>query len=163
MYRQAIVFIFLFVLMTGQGFAGGMTGLMPETVGPLRRVQLLTGDDAQSEVDKLHGKPLPAEASVVARYSRPEDVGSARPAEVWLSKVASEKEARRQTGLMVHLMYENPRSPFKNPKRIEHQGVPVYRFTGMGQAHLIWFKGDLVYWVSANPADEAIMLGAFCK
>ncbi len=143
--------------------AGDLGSLMPEQAGNMKRIQLITGADAQVEVDKLHGKALPAEASVIARYASPEAVASERPAEVWVSQVESEKEARRQTGLMVHKMYENSRSPFKNPSRLDHDGIAVYRFEGMGQVHLIWFKGDLVYWVSVAPDGEKVMLEAFCK
>ncbi len=143
--------------------AGSLADLMPEQVGEMKRVQLLTGTEAQDEVDKLHGKALPAEASVVARYSTPADIASGRPAEVWVSRVSSEREARRQTGDMVHKMYENPRSPFKNPKRTDHAGNAIYRFEGMGQAHLVWFKGDLVYWISVAPDGEKVMLDAFSR
>lgn len=163
MRREFMVFILMVLFLPALSFAGDLPSLMPEKVGDLHRIQLLAGDAAQAEVDKLHGKTLSAEASVVARYSRPSDVGKVRPAEVWVSQVSSEKEARRQTGQMVHMMYENPKSPFKNPRRIEHQGQSVYRFIGMGQVHFIWFKGDLIYWVSANSADEIIMLDEFCE
>lgn len=156
-------FTLVFILLPVIASAGALADLMPEQVGEMKRVQLVTGVAAQEEVDKLHGKPLPAEASVVARYARPEDVASGRPAEVWVSRVSSEKEARRQTGVMVHKMYENPRSPFKNPKRVDHAGNAVYRFEGMGQAHYTWFDGDLVYWISVVPSDEQVMLDTFSK
>lgn len=158
-----IAFVFIALLLPVYTFVEDLSGLMPEKIGELHRIQLITGDAAQAEVDKLHGKTLAAEASVVARYSRPSDVGKARPAEVWLSQVSSEKEARRQTGKMVHMMYENPKSPFRNPKRIEYAGQAVYRFTGMGQTHFIWSKGDLVYWISANQVDKTVLLDVFCK
>lgn len=161
MKRPVYVLLLVCLAWSVSAHASGLGGLMPDQVGELKRIELMTGAEAQAEVDTLHGKPLPAEESVVARYSRPDDVGVAKPAEVWVSKVASEKEARRQTGLMVHKMYENPRSPFKNPSRIDHAGLAVYRFEGMGQAHLIWFKDDLVFWVSVGPDDEAVMLEAF--
>ena len=161
MKRFSFLSLVLILLLSVPSWASDMSELMPESVGNMQRVQLITGDAAQEEVDKLHGKPLPAEASVVAQYMAPGAEG--RPAEVWVSRVESEKEARRQTGQMVHLMYENPRSPFKNPRRIEHAGMPVYRFDGMGQAHLIWFKQDLVYWISVSPEGESTMLNAFCK
>lgn len=163
MRRLILAFILVVLLMPADSFAVDLGGFMPEKVGELKRIQIIEGDAAQGEVDKLHGKALPAEGSVVARYSRPENVGKGKPAEVWLSQVSSETEARRQTGQMVHMMYENPQSPFKNPKRIEYNGQAIYRFTGMGQAHYIWFKGDLVYWISANPADETTLLDVFCK
>lgn len=159
-YRLSVSII-LVISFASVVFAGNLAGLMPEQVGELRRVEMLTGDEAQAAVDKLHGKPLPAEASVVARYAGPEQGG--RPAEVWVSRVSSEKEARRQTGQMVHLMFENPRSPFKNPKRLTINEVPVYRFEGMGQAHLIWFSSDLVYWISVSPKYEMVMGQAFCR
>lgn len=149
------------LLLPVSGQASDLADLPPESVGPMHRVQLVTGDAAQAEVDKLHGKALPAEASVVARYAVPGEKG--RPAEVWISRVESENEARRQTGQMVHLMYENPRSPFKNPRRMDHRGNAVYRFEGMGQAHLIWYKHALVYWISVSPEREGVMLDEFSK
>lgn len=140
--------------------ASQLADLMVEQVGDMKRIQLITGEAAQAEVDKLHGKALVAEESIVARYS---ETGSERPAEVWVSRVSSEKEARRQTGVMVHKMYENPHSPFKNPKRIDYNDKAVYRFEGMGQEHLIWFSGDQVWWISVSAAGEDAMLKEFCR
>jgi hypothetical protein len=133
---------------------------LPGTVGDLVRLELVTGAQAQAEVDRLHGKALAAEASLVARYGVPGE--DARPAEVWISRVASEAEARRQTGLMVHKMFENPKSPFGHPRRVGHGDLAVYRFEGMGRIHCIWFSGPLVYWISAAPAREAALLDAVC-
>ncbi|WP_207263668.1 hypothetical protein [Desulfovibrio sp. Huiquan2017] len=139
--------------------ADDLTGLFPASVGPLERVRLVTGAEAHAEVDRLHGKSLPAEASAIARYA--EEGG--RPAEAWVSRVSSGMEARRQTGLMVHKMFENPQSPFGRPSRRDYRGMAVYRFTGMGQVHLIWCSDDLVWWVSANPALESAFLDALCR
>lgn len=161
MVKKCLLLLVFIAFSTGSGLAASLGDRMPERVGDMHRIQLVTGDAAQQEVDKLHGKALPAEESVVARYAVPGQ--KARPAEVWVSRVSSEKEARRQTGLMVHLMYENPRSPFKNPSRLNHGDTAVYRFEGMGQAHLIWYSGDLVYWISVKPGAEQTMLDAFCE
>ena len=157
--RRLVFTLIWLLLLAAPARSEDLAGLLPETIGELHRVQLVTGAEAQAEVDRLHGKALEAEASAIARYAR--DAG--RPAEVWVSRVASEAEARRQTGLMVHKMFENPKSPFKDPRRIEHNGLAVYRFTGMGQTHLIWSSGDLVWWVSASPADQGPMLDALCR
>jgi len=160
MKKTSLLLVFL-LLLPSVVSAADLAGLFPEKVGDMPRIQLIIGDEAQAEVDKLHGKALPAEESAVARYAAPGEQG--RPAEVWISRVASEQEARRQTGQMVHLMYENPKSPFRNPHRIDHDSIPVYRFEGMGQVHLIWYKGDLVYWVSVAPGSEDAMLKEFCR
>ena len=158
MRRLFLTALFL-LLLCSPAYAGELAALFPETVGALPRVELIAGPDAQAEVDKLHGKALVAEASAIARYAIPDS----RPAEVWVSRVSSEGEARRQTGLMVHKMYENPKSPFRNPGREDHNGLAVYRFDGMGQVHLIWFSGDLVWWVSCSPADKTSFLDAFAR
>ena len=158
--QRMLAFLLAALLLPAMGRAGGSLPIMPKAVADLVRIELITGPAAQDEVDRLHGKPLPAEESLVARYARP---GTAdRPAEVWVSRVASEAEARRQTGQMVHMMYENPRSPFKNPARLDHRGMAVYRFEGMGQAHLIWYREDAVYWISVPPTDQSAMLDVLC-
>ena len=159
MMRKLLVVFVMVLMLPVRAVGGDLLDLLPEMASDLVRVQLVTGREAQAEVDSLHGKALVAEASAIGRYARPGE----RPAEVWVSRVSDEREARRQTGLMVHKMYENPRSPFKKPGRVDHAGRAVYRFTGMGRVHLIWFGGDLVWWVSADPGDEAVFLDVFCR
>ncbi|MGE4422311.1 MAG: hypothetical protein AB7D39_08445 [Pseudodesulfovibrio sp.] len=160
MRRACLILCCLFVLAAAvPALADDLSGLLPEAVAGLKRVQLITGAEAQAEVNRLHGKALQAEASAIARYAE----GDKPPAEVWVSRVASEAEARRQTGLMVHKMFENPKSPFSNPKRLDHNGRAVYRFSGMGQTHLIWHSGDLVWWVSTAPDGVQSFLDALCR
>jgi len=163
MICRAVVVLLVVLWTPLAAFGSDLSEFLPAEAGDLERVQLVVGQQAQAEVDQLHGKALSAEASAIARYSRPEDAGKVRPAEVWLSRVSSEKEARRQVGVMVHKMYDNPKSPFKNPKRLDKNGASIYRFTGMGQIHLIWYEGDLAYWISAQPSDEQVMLDVFCR
>lgn len=163
MYVKSFFLFLLILVAPAQANSAPLEDLLPKTVGDLHRIQLISGAAAQIEVDRLHGKALPAKASVVARYARAAAVGSERPAEVWISQVESEGEARRQIGLMVHKMLDNPRSPFKNPGRSDHGGIGVYHFDGMGQTHLIWYKGDIVYWISVAPADKGQMLDVFCR
>ncbi|QGY39616.1 hypothetical protein GM415_05610 [Pseudodesulfovibrio cashew] len=159
--RAISTLLFGWLLLCHPAMAHNLASLLPKSAGDLSRVELVTGEAAQEAVDKLHGKHLPAQESAMARYARPGQ--SAHPAEVWVSRVESEQEARRQTGQMVHLMFENPKSPFKHPKRVDHNGIPVYRFEGMGMVHLIWYKGDHVWWVSAAPAAEQALLETLCR
>jgi len=158
---MSILVCLLVLLPSIEAFGQGLPGLMVQTVGELERIELITGSAAQKEVNRLHGKSLAAEASAVARYAIPGSTN--HPAEVWVSRVSSEQEARRQTGEMVHKMFENPNSPFRNPHRLDHAGKAVYRFEGMGMVHLIWYSGDLVFWISAESDHEFILLEAFCR
>jgi len=157
--RKMLYVCIIILLFPHQAVGSDLSEHLPAKIGELVRVQLVVGDAAQDEVDRLHGKALPAEASAIGRYARMDQ----RPAEVWLSRVTDDKEARRQTGRMVHMMCENPRSPFKNPNRVRHAKHAVYRFMGMGQVHLIWSSGDLVWWVSTPPAYEALFLKMLCR
>jgi len=161
--KRMILVLLAVVLIPALARAVGALPAMPDSAGEMVRVELVTGLEAQAEVDELHGKALPAEESLVARYARTDANGRPveRLTEIWISRVSSPNEARRQTGQMVHMMYENPKSPFRDPVRIDHRDSPVYRFTGMGQAHLIWHTADLVYWISTSPADQTLMLETF--
>ncbi len=163
MYVKSLFLFLLILVAPARASSVGLVDLLPETVGELHRIQLISGEAAQIEVDRLHGKALPAKASVVARYARASATKSERPAEVWISQVESKREARRQIGLMVHKMLDNPRSPFKNPGRSDHGGIGVYHFDGMGQTHLIWYKGDIMYWISVAPVGVEAMLDVFCR
>ncbi len=162
MYRKLIASLVLFLFITGSAWAGDLSEYMPEHVGDMAVFSCLSAMRRRMRWTGCMASRC-QRGQCRGRYASPKDVAKKRPAEVWVSRVESAKEARRQTGLMVHMMYENPKSPFRNPRRIEHAGLPVYRFEGMGQAHLIWFKDDLAFWISVNPDDEAAMLQAFCK
>lgn len=126
-----------------------MKALFPKSLLGQPMSEYVHGEDALSEVNKLHGKAIDAVDGAVARYGAGEDA-----AEVWISRAQDGREARRQAGKMVHLMYENPKSPFKYRKRFDHEGIPVYPFDGMGKSHLVFFRGDLIYWVTVPPGQE---------
>lgn len=149
MIRKSL-FIVL-VMLTLVACQDEMRQYFPQTMAGMELSNYKSGSDAAEEMNRLHGKSIKAEAVAVARYGD-------GAAEVWISRAKDGREARRQTGKMVHLMFENPKSPFSYMKRFEYEGVPVYPFTGMGKRHLVFFRGDLIYWVTASPeaAEQAL-------
>lgn len=128
---------------------------LPEKVGDYVLQEQVTGQEALLEINALHGKSIKAQNGIIGKYA-----GPGKSLQLWISRAASPDVARKQTGEMVHSMFENPKSPFSWGKRMDYKGVAVYPFTGMGQVHLIFFKNDLVYWVSVNPGMEKQALEA---
>ncbi|WP_147819642.1 hypothetical protein [Salidesulfovibrio onnuriiensis] len=134
----------------------GLSSMLPKKIGEFALEKVVSGQDALLQINKLHGQAILARDGVVATYA-----GPGKPLMVWISRAGSEKEARRQAGEMVHRMYENPESPFTWRKRMDFNGVPVYPFAGMGQVHLIFYRADLVCWLSVHEGQEREALSAF--
>ncbi|GAB7021692.1 hypothetical protein [Salidesulfovibrio brasiliensis] len=147
MIRKSLILVALLLVVAACDDA--MKRLFPETLLGQPMTEYVHGEDALAEVNKLHGKAIRAEDGAVARYGSGDEVS-----EIWISRAADGREARRQAGKMVHMMYENPKSPFQYRKRFDFEGVPVYPFVGMGKSHLVFFTGDLIYWVTVPAGDE---------
>lgn len=155
--RKTLCFVVVLVLAACAGNTE-LSLLLPEKIGSFVRTEVVSGKEAMTQVNKLHGTIIRAEDAVIGTYQ-----GPGTPLQIWISRAESEKEARRQTGEMVHLMYENPKSPFKWRKRIDFRGVAVYPFMGMDQTHLVFQIGDRVYWLSVNREQEQNALSEFIK
>lgn len=135
-----------------------MRSILPDTIGKYSLKQVVDKEQALLEINKLHGKAIHAVDGVIGTYA-----GPGRPLQAWISRAKDEKEARRQTGEMVHGMYEAASSPFTWQKRMDFKGVPVYPFTGLDQVHLVFHQGDLVYWITVNAGQEQEALAAFIR
>ncbi|MDY7001106.1 MAG: hypothetical protein SVS15_04910 [Thermodesulfobacteriota bacterium] len=134
-----------------------LTSLFPETIEGLRRVQLITGQEALDKIDKLHGKKIVVEEGAIGVYQ----AGPGRPVMVWISRAKTADVAAEQTEVMVQKMVASPNSPFHDPSQGRSEGVIVYRFLGMGQVHYIFCRDDLAYWISASSAYAGKVLSAF--
>lgn len=126
-----------------------MRAHFPDTLAGMAMTEYVHGKKALEKVNKLHGKAIEAEDGAVAMYG-----SGVQAAEVWISRASDGREARRQAGQMVHMMYENSDSPFTYGKRFDFKGVPVYPFEGMGKSHLVFFRADLIYWVTVSKGME---------
>ncbi len=124
--------------------------LLPAAVGDYRRTELITGAAARERIDSLHGKRIAVEAGAIASYRAPGRNGP--PAMIWISRSRDAARAREQTRSMIARMTGNPRSPFHDLQTTKENGLTIYRFRGLGQAHYIFCRGRLVYWLSTPAA-----------
>lgn len=154
MNRKWTVLLVLLMILAACSSADAMRRYFPDSLTGLSLREYTHGQDALEKVNALHGKGIEADAAAVAVYGNEQS-----SAEVWISRAADERLARQLMGEMVHLMYENPKSPFRFEKRFDYQGIAVYPFAGMGKSHLVFSRGDLVYWVTVAHGQERAALG----
>ncbi|MGE4469998.1 MAG: hypothetical protein AB7D47_07695 [Desulfovibrio sp.] len=152
----AILCSVLWLPVWGCGSAPDVAGLLPAEVHDLERTEFLSGEAARRAVNKLHGKTIKVLDAAVATYGQ----GHPPAGQVWVSSASNAAEAREQLAVMVELMLRGP-SPFSPPQAERQSGVEVYRTHGLGMVHLMWSRGDLVWWVSALPQHAEPFLEYF--
>ena len=114
-------------------------------IGGLTLVELLEGEEAIKQINKLHGKSIKVVRGFIAHYE-----GDHQKAALWVSEAESDALAQDQIGVMIDKMKSNPRSPFSNYRTLERQGHQVMAFDGMRQVHYVFREGPWVYWISAD-------------
>jgi hypothetical protein len=134
-----------------------LTSLFPETIEGLKRVQLITGVQALKEINKLHGKEIGIIEGGIGIYQ----TNNGPKTMVWISRSKKANCARHQTEVMIKRMLLSSHSPFHHPAQRELQGITIYQFQGMGQIHYIFFRNDLVFWISAMARQGDAILQAF--
>ena len=111
----------------------------------LDMVQLVTGEDAQKAIDRLHGMPINVVRGFIAHYK-----GVYGKATIWVSEATTENLAIEQIEVMIDKMKKSKRSPFSNYRQWNKEGLNVIAFDGMGQVHYVFKDKTWVYWVSAD-------------
>jgi len=111
----------------------------------LDMVELITGEEAQKAIDRLHGMAIPVVRGFIAHYK-----GGYGGATVWVSEATTEDLASEQIDVMIDKMKKSKRSPFSNYRQWNKEGTTVIAFDGMGQVHYVFKDKTWVYWVSAD-------------
>jgi hypothetical protein len=132
--------------------------LFPESIGSLRLIRLIEGEQARGEVNRLHEKRIPVKDARVAFYR--DELNSAI---IWVSESFSISQATEQTRVMMKKIMHNPRGPFYHVKIENRNGLTIYLFSGMGQRHAVFQKAIGIYWISATPEVFKEVLAYFIK
>jgi len=145
--RAVLVFLLLWWPLGGHS-ASGETFPFDLPVPGLKVVRTVSGDEAISAINKLHGLALDVVRGVIVHYEGATDAHD--KATIWASEARSERQAEEQTHVMMDKMKGNTRSPFKGYRPAKFKDVQAIRFEGLGQAHCVFQKGNWVYWISAQ-------------
>ena len=122
---------------------------IPAAVGGLPRTHALEGNDALREVNRLHGKSIPARDGFVAHYERDGAVAMLYVSRAYLAPIA-----RWQLSRMVERIRNgasNAEGQFSHLRTREQDGVTVYSVLGLGQVHYFYRSGATIVWLAADP------------
>ncbi len=148
--RAAVIFTVLLLLSTR--VANGVEVEPPESLGGLRLVHVLRGEEALQAIDHLHGKELGGQGGYVAHYET-----SGAVAMLYVSKASSVEQAARQVQRMTERIGQGT-TPFYHLKSSEREGTTVYSALGQGQIHYFFQEGLTVIWLAADApvANESL-------
>ncbi|MEF2143928.1 MAG: hypothetical protein V3573_00660 [Desulfovibrionaceae bacterium] len=155
--KKLLCGMLLTVLLASCGSSPDLGSFLPGEVAGAAQSELVAGEAALKSIDKLHGKSIHAKDGAMAAYGE----GHPPVVQVWVSRASNAAEAREQVAVMMDRMVSGKGSPFRNPSTTRRDGVDVYRVEGLGMAHLVWSRGDLVWWVSALPDVEGEAIETF--
>ena len=136
-------------------FLRGIENLGPEQL-PDRLVEhplvaQVTGPQAISEINQMHGKEFLLTSGAVGVY------GEGRQATLWISGAPGGWMAKRILIQMRDKIAEG-NSPFTPLAERNVNGRMVYELEGWGQKHFYFQSGDLIVWLAANVDDAELAL-----
>lgn len=143
--QVAIVGLILLVLMLVFFWESGEQVAVPDSLGSLQRTEVITGQEAQSHIDRLHGKGVTPEANFIARYA-----GEDGEATLFISQYREKADASEAESKMTTLI-RNGHPVFGHYREITMKGKSIRLCLGMGQAHFFFAHHDRVYWLSVDP------------
>ncbi len=110
----------------------------------------MTGEEALTEISRLHGKRFPLVDGVMGMYG-------GNTAILWASSTWLPIMAEKQVEAMETRIAEG-KSPFTPIETREISGTTVYVLSGMGQLHFYFQHKQQVLWLAANAdiADAAL-------
>lgn len=120
---------------------------VPQNLGQLELVGKITGDNARSEIGKLHGKGIEMVDGYIAEYSHNQSRVT-----VWVAEASSEVGASGLLKQMVdRIGAEN--QAFRNLRAISVGGREVYTADGKGGDHYFYASDNKVIWLAIQGAE----------
>ncbi len=140
----AIVGLALLILTLVFFWDSGEQAAIPDSLGSLQRTEVITGQEAQSYIDRLHGKGVTPEANFIARYTSEDS-----EATFFISQYREKTDASEAESKMVTLI-RNGHPVFGHYREMMMKGKTIRLCLGMGQAHFFFAHHDRVYWLSVD-------------
>jgi hypothetical protein len=121
-------------------------GSVPHALAGRRLANLETGEAAEREITRLHGRPVAVAEHLIAGYGDPATIT------LYVSRYPSEDAARADLLAMSTAMADGV-GPFAPIEFDGTAGGVRFRTTGLGLAHLFYRAGRAVVWLQAPAAD----------
>lgn len=112
---------------------------VPQKLGGLGLINVLTSQAAIDDMSKLHGKGVGVVGGWVGHY---QSKGT-----VWVGEIADENGAAQLLEAMVRRIGAGNQY-FGNLRRADRDGLALFSVTGQGQNHYFYQKGNKVIWLA---------------
>jgi hypothetical protein len=117
---------------------------VPDSLGPLKLAQAISGGDARLVVDRMHGHGVTPAENVVGTYR-----GEDGAATIYISYYPTPDSASSASDAMARRI-EAGSSPFGHFRVYEMGTSPVFMCIGLGQVHFFFACQNRLYWLSAD-------------
>jgi hypothetical protein len=127
---------------------------LPGTLGRLRLVSIVDGEEARAVVDRMHGKRVAQRGNWIGLYS-----GQGGSATVYLTRYASAAAATSDGNVMGDRIASGEGGGvFGHFRRTAINSQPVSVCMGLGQIHFFFARGRCLYWLAVDPpvAESAL-------
>jgi hypothetical protein len=114
--------------------------VLPKSILQLRLTEEISGKQAQKIVDSMHKKSVAPDENVIGTYFSTD--GSAK---LYVSFYDSRTIAEQQFEKMIDLIRKEG-GVFSRFQEIRIQNEKVYVFLGLGQAHYLFLREEIIYW-----------------
>lgn len=139
-------------LQTSQALDPETEKLFPSQLAQMKRIELISGEEALNSVSMLHGKDIPMKQAYVANY---QDDGN-RQMTIWYSETNNPQDAQVLFQSMDEKMPKT--NAFKDYKTVSLDNRDYKFVTGMGQDHYFWLIGNRVLWLAVQGSDSLNVL-----
>ena len=117
---------------------------LPEDLFGLRLTKKLTGEEAKSFVNKLHGKTVAETENEIGLYK-----GDAGKALIYIAHYKKPEDAKKYYDKMTKKISLG-NSMFIGSEYVDIGGKKIYRAFGMGQSHYIFLHNKELFWISVD-------------
>ena len=119
---------------------------VPQGLGELDLSRSISGEEAISEINKLHGLAVAADINVIAEY------GVEKKDLLYVSYYSEAEEAQKIFNQMIEKMKAAKKSPFTHIRSIKAYSNQAYIALGLGAFHYIYVSGNYVLWLQTYQA-----------
>lgn len=137
---------------TSQTFDPESEKLFPSQLAQMKRVEIISGEEALNSVSMLHGKDIPIKQAYVANY---QGQGNEQMT-IWYSETNNPQDAQSLFQSMDKKMPNT--NAFKDYKTVTLDNRDYKFVTGMGQDHYYWLKDNRVLWLAVQGRDSLSIL-----
>ncbi len=163
------------VVLIGSSFGINVLGArkhpgVPEKLMEMRLGNYVSGSEALSQVNQLHGTGIQITGAIIADYSHdfnPYHKSNDERVDVWIGKTSTVADANVLVSQMYQAVQEGKRNtPFSNPRKVTVDGQELAQLDGPGGTHFFYAAAQptpRIIWLTIKSANPDAVLSEVLK